>query len=72
MENSLIIFNWFYIDANMFRNLHQHDGCSVKYSFCFFSFCEYVEENTLGSLKAPLCVSVSNETLQGGFRERGE
>ena len=25
-----------------------------------FIFCEYVEENTLGSLKTPECVSVSN------------
>ncbi len=26
MTNLLIIFNRFYIDANMFRHLHQHNG----------------------------------------------
>ncbi len=25
-----------------------------------FPFCEYVEKNILGSLKTPVCVSVSN------------
>ena len=53
--NQLIIFNRFYIDANMFRNLHQHAGCSEKYSFCHMPPCMQIASpiTIVGCVKNP-------------------